>query len=87
MLHDDPEIGAIRAVRHRISQEHEHDPKLLVEYYRQLQQDYRDRVIPESKSAHDRSDTVTYPMPAMAEHALAEKKPEPSGKGGDLYVD
>lgn len=77
MLRDDPEIAAIRAVRHRISQQHKHDPKLLIEYYLKLQGAYRDRVLPESESAHDRAEAVAYPIPDMTEHALAETKSDP----------
>lgn len=35
-MNDDPIIDRIREVRHRISEEHSHDPKKLVEYYATL---------------------------------------------------
>jgi hypothetical protein len=34
---DDPTIAAVRDVRHQISASVDHDPKKLVEHYRQLQ--------------------------------------------------
>ena len=37
----DPEIERIRAVRHRISEECGHDPKRLVEYYREVSRELR----------------------------------------------
>ncbi len=77
MLRDDLEINAIRAVRHRISQEHNHDPKLLIESYRHLQQSYSDRVLPGVKSAHEHIEAVVYSIPAIETHVLAENKPEP----------
>lgn len=36
-MKDDPAIKRIRDVRHRISEEHGHDPKRLVAYYMELQ--------------------------------------------------
>jgi hypothetical protein len=36
----DEAIGQIREIRHRISEEHEHDPKKLVDYYIELQKQY-----------------------------------------------
>jgi hypothetical protein len=41
----DPVIDEIRAARHRISAACDHDPKKLVDYYRRLQEKYRDRII------------------------------------------
>jgi hypothetical protein len=42
---DDPVIDEIRALRHRISARFDHDPARLIEYYRKLQEQYRDRLI------------------------------------------
>ena len=41
----DPVIDEVRAVRHRISEQVEHDPARLVEYYLRLQEQYRDRLL------------------------------------------
>ena len=41
----DPAIDAIREVRHQISASVNHDPRKLVEHYRQLQEKHRDRVV------------------------------------------
>jgi len=50
----DPIIDEIREVRHRVSEQCGHDPKRLVEYYIQLQEEYKDRLLetpkPESSS-------------------------------------
>ena len=40
----DHTIDAIREVRHRISASVGHDPRKLVEHYRQLQERHRDRI-------------------------------------------
>jgi hypothetical protein len=36
----DEAIGQIREIRHRISEEHGHDPQKLVNYYIELQKQY-----------------------------------------------
>lgn len=41
---DDPTIERIRETRHRISEEHGHDPQKIVEYYLELQKKYRQRL-------------------------------------------
>lgn len=50
----DPVIDEVRAVRHRISEEHGHDPARLVAHYIRLQEQYRDRLI---EAAERREDT------------------------------
>ncbi len=47
----DPTLAKIRAARHRISERCGHDPRRLVEYYLQVQEAYRDRLIWPSQSA------------------------------------
>lgn len=42
---DDPVIDEIREIRHRISAEFDHDPRRLTEYYMQLQEQHRDRLV------------------------------------------
>ncbi len=37
-LKDDPTIERIRETRHKISEELNHDPQRMIEYYRRLQQ-------------------------------------------------
>jgi hypothetical protein len=49
-MQDDLAIVYVREVRHRISQQHAHDPKKLVEYYLQLQEKYKDRLLEQVKS-------------------------------------
>jgi hypothetical protein len=44
-MKDDPTIKAVRDARHRISAEFGHDPRKLVEHYRQLQKRHRDRFV------------------------------------------
>ena len=44
-MQEDPVIARIREVRHRISKQCDHDPKKLVEYYMQLQERHKDRVL------------------------------------------
>ena len=47
-MEDKDERGAleqIRAARHRISAQFDHDPRKLVEHYIALQQEYKDRLI------------------------------------------
>jgi hypothetical protein len=49
-MQDDPAIAHVREVRHRISRQHAHDPKKLVEYYIQLQTKYQDRLLEQVKN-------------------------------------
>ena len=44
-MKDDPTIQAVRNARHRISGMVGHDPRKLVEYYRQLQERHRERLV------------------------------------------
>jgi hypothetical protein len=44
-MQDDPAIARIREVRHRISKQFDHEPKRLVEYYMQLQERHKDRLL------------------------------------------
>jgi hypothetical protein len=43
-MQDDPAITRIREVRHRISEQFDHDPKKLVEHYIRLQARYNQKV-------------------------------------------
>ena len=45
MKKEDPTIDEVREARHRISESVAHDPRKLVEYYRQLQERHRARLI------------------------------------------
>ena len=49
---DDPTIERIRETRHRISEEHGHDPQKIVEYYLELQKKYKQRLLEETEEAH-----------------------------------
>ena len=53
---DDPTIERIRETRHRISEEHGHDPQKIVEYYLELQKKYKQRLLEETEEAH--SETI-----------------------------
>ena len=44
-MQDDPAITRIHEVRHRISEQFNHDPKKLVEHYMRLQAQYRDHLL------------------------------------------
>jgi hypothetical protein len=44
-MKDDPTIAAVREARHKISESVGHDPRRLVEHYRQLQERHRDRLV------------------------------------------
>ncbi len=44
-MKSDPAIDAVRAVRHQISASVDHDPRKLVEHYRQLQERHPGRVV------------------------------------------
>ena len=48
---DDPTIERIRETRHRISEEHNHDPEKIVQYYLELQKKYQERLLEESEEA------------------------------------
>jgi thymidylate kinase len=49
---DDPTIERIRETRHRISEEHGHDPQRVVEYYLELQKKYKQRLLEDSEETH-----------------------------------
>ena len=49
---NDPTLERIRRVRHEISAECGHDPYKLVEYYMQLQEQHRDRLVRTTEPAH-----------------------------------
>ncbi len=44
-MEEDPVISRIREVRHQISEECEHDPRKLVNYYRDLQRKHVERML------------------------------------------
>ena len=44
-MKDDPVIQAVRDARHQISESVGHDPKKLIEYYRQRQKMHPDRLV------------------------------------------
>ncbi|MCA1789485.1 MAG: hypothetical protein LC667_06405 [Thioalkalivibrio sp.] len=49
-LMSDPAIDEVRAARRRISQRFDHDPARLVSYYIELQEKYKERLLPGSGS-------------------------------------
>lgn len=44
-MKDDPVVQAVRDARHQISESVGHDPRKLVEYYRQRQEKHLDRLV------------------------------------------
>ena len=48
----DPVIDEIREIRHRISAQCEHNPAKLVAYFRQIQDQYQDRLITSPRFEH-----------------------------------
>ncbi len=57
-LKDDVAIERVREVRHRISAEHGHDPKKLVDHYIELQKKYKNRLERNSKHEDEQSAPV-----------------------------
>jgi hypothetical protein len=47
---NDVVVDEIREVRHRISEQFDHDPERLAAYYMELQQRYADRLVGTSKT-------------------------------------
>ena len=45
MPKDDPVIKKIRETRHLISEKWNHDPRRTVEYYMELQKQYKDQLV------------------------------------------
>jgi hypothetical protein len=52
-LKDDPTVERIREARHRISEEQEHDPQRVVNYYVELQKQYERRLLERTNEQHD----------------------------------
>lgn len=52
----DPTLERIRKVRHEISAQVGHDPEQLVDYYRRLQEQHRDRLISTNAADKQASD-------------------------------
>lgn len=73
-MNNDPAIAAIREVRHRISAVHLHDPQLLVDYYRELEREYQDRVLSTSDVDTPSQPVMTYAPIQTADLVLAETK-------------
>ncbi len=46
---DDPTIQRIRETRHHISEEHNHDPQKIVDYYIELQKKYKERLLEDTE--------------------------------------
>jgi len=55
--HDAP-IDEVREVRHRISARFDHDPARLVAYYIKMQEEYRDRLIDNTKTPDGKDHTA-----------------------------
>lgn len=67
-MKDDPTITAVRDARRRISQSVQHDPRKLVEYYKQLQQRHRNRLVSESTNRSlGKDDAARGGVPELAE--------------------
>lgn len=57
-LKDDIAIERVREVRHRLSAEHGHDPKKIVNYYIELQKKYENRLENFSKDEEEISEPI-----------------------------
>jgi len=57
-MKDDPTITAVREARHRISESVHHDPRKLIEYYKQRQERHRKRLVSESTDKPGRDETA-----------------------------
>ena len=57
-MKEDPGIIAVREARHRISESVNHDPRKLVEYYQQLQERLRERLVSPPKKTQGEEDAV-----------------------------
>lgn len=58
-MKEDPGIAWIRDVRHRISQEFDHDSRKLVNYYKDLQERHKDRLFrPDKEEEQEENDTA-----------------------------
>ena len=55
-MKDDPTISYVREARHRISASVGHNPRKLVEHYRQLQERHRDRLVSRETGQSERKD-------------------------------
>ncbi len=49
-MKSDEAIAEIREVRQRISEEHGHDTKALLDHYRELEKKYKDRLLSKVKA-------------------------------------
>jgi len=47
----DPTIAGVREARHRISEQCDHDPRRVVEYYMELQKKYQGRLLVSEREA------------------------------------
>lgn len=74
MSSNDPAIAAIREIRHRISAAHLHDPRLLIDYYRELEREYQSRVLPAPDVDTPSHITMPYAPPEFSNHLLAETR-------------
>lgn len=60
MMKDDPVIAEIREVRHRISAEQDHDPRKVVDYYIEMQKQYRERLVESAADEEKHRQPVSY---------------------------
>ncbi len=66
----DPVIDEVRAVRHRISQQCDHDAKRLVAYYMALQQQYAQRLLKADQTAGDSTTRERHSQNSESEQIL-----------------
>ena len=76
---DDPTIARIRATRHRISRQFDHDPQKLVAHYIALQEAYRRRAGAQSTAESITAVTGAEPRVAIrediAEYVVEDQDP------------
>ena len=55
-MQEDQAIAEIREVRSRISRECEDDPRKLVAYYKELQLEHKERLLPQKEAEKESAD-------------------------------
>jgi hypothetical protein len=58
MAKEDPGIQWVRDVRHKISEEFDHDPRKLIEHYIEMQKQYEDRLVRMPKSTPEQGEEL-----------------------------
>jgi len=57
-MQDDQVISRIREVRRQVSEECDNDPRRLISYYKELQQEHKDRMFHEEQHQDEATDDL-----------------------------